>query len=84
MYRYYFIFRSVTSAQRALQILRKKGIEAALTPAPGVNHSNGCGHAILVNSPWNVPASAALRSVGHVPVRVLRSIGSAAFEEVAF
>ena len=84
MYRYYFIFHSVTSAQRALHLLRGKGIEAVLAPAPGMHLTNGCGHAIQVKSPWKKPASAVLRADGLIPLRVLRAISDGTFEEVPF
>ena len=81
MYRYYFIFRSLMDAQRALRLLRETGIEAILTSAPGLDPHGGCTHAVQVKELWKRTASTALEKAGITPVRVLRVSNNSVLEE---
>lgn len=48
MYDYYFTFRSMTQAQRAVSALRQTGIFAALIRTPRAISTKGCGYSIQV------------------------------------
>jgi len=82
MYRYYFIFRSITSAQFALTLMHRRGIEAVLSTAPGLFFSNGCSHAVQVQEKWWIRAVSELRKAGIAPQRSVRSKDGISFEEV--
>ena len=61
---YYFTYRSVTSAQRALRALTDAGIPAQLRRTPGPLAKNGCGYCLRVPSRRIVQAAQALRTSG--------------------
>lgn len=48
MYDFYFTFRSMTQAQRAVSALRQAGIVAAMVRTPRAISPKGCGYSIQV------------------------------------
>ena len=61
---YYFTYRSVTQAQRALRALTDAGIPAQLRRTPGSLAKNGCGYCLRVTPRRIVQAADALRGTG--------------------
>ena len=61
---YYFTFRSVTRAQRALRALTDARIPAELRRTPGPLAKNGCGYCLRVSPRWIAQAAEALRESG--------------------
>ncbi len=61
---YYFTYRSVTLAQRALRTLTEAGIPARLRRTPGALARNGCGYCLQVSPRWSGAAAQALRDTG--------------------
>ena len=61
---YYFSFRSVTPAQKALRILTDAGIPASLGRAPAALAENGCGYCLRVDDARGPAAARALRGTG--------------------
>ena len=61
---YYFTYRSVTAAQRALGALTDAGIPAQLTRTPGPLAKNGCGYCLRLSPRWLSAAAEALRGSG--------------------
>lgn len=49
MYNYYFTFRSMTQAQRAVSTLRQAGVFSTLLRTPRAISTKGCGYSIQVN-----------------------------------
>ncbi len=62
MYQYYFTFRSMTQAQRAVGLLRQAGIFPTLLRTPRAISSQGCGYSILVRGEEVYQTAAALRA----------------------
>lgn len=48
MYDYYFTFRSMTQAQRAVGVLQQVAVYATLTRTPRAISPQGCGYAVKV------------------------------------
>lgn len=48
MYDYYFTFRSMTQAQRAVSVLRQAGISPTLIRTPRAISTKGCGYSVKV------------------------------------
>lgn len=61
---YYFTYRSVTSAQRALRSLTDAGIPTQLRRTPGPLAKNGCGYCLRVSAGRIAQAAQALRGSG--------------------
>ena len=61
---YYFTYRSVTLAQRALRALTDAGIPARLRRTPGPLAKNGCGYCLQVSSGRAGAAAETLRGTG--------------------
>lgn len=61
---YYFIFRSITGAQRGSNALSRSGIFGRMLRAPTFLSIKGCGYALRVRSSEAVLAAAALRQNG--------------------
>ncbi|MBQ7565920.1 MAG: DUF3343 domain-containing protein [Oscillospiraceae bacterium] len=59
---YYFTFRSITGAQRAMRALEQTGLRATLLRAPKMFSAKGCGYALKVRPDRAAAASAAFRS----------------------
>ena len=53
MHEYYFTFRSITTAQRARELLRRQKLPGVLLRTPKAMAVQGCGHSL------RVPAGAA-------------------------
>ncbi len=77
---YYFSFRSVTAAQKALRTLTDAGIPASMGRTPGALAKNGCGYCLRVAERWGPGAARALRDsdVGRCWLRT-----GSGFEEVS-
>ena len=54
MHEYYFTFRSITTAQRARELLRRQKLPGVLLRTPKAMALQGCGHSL------RVPAGAAM------------------------
>lgn len=61
---YYFTYRSVTLAQRALRALTDAGIPARLRRTPGPLAKNGCGYCLQVSPGRAGAAAETLRGTG--------------------
>ena len=61
---YYFSFRSVTPAQKALRLLTDAGIPASLGRAPAALADNGCGYCLRVSESRAPEAARMLRGAG--------------------
>ena len=61
---YYFSFRSVTAAQRALRTLTEAGLPASLGRTPGPLAKNGCGYCLRLHERWAPTAAKLLRGAG--------------------
>lgn len=65
---YYFTFRSVTGAQRAMRALEQTGLRATLLRSPGFLSMKGCGYALKVRPEYAAAAAAAFRNFS-IPVQ---------------
>ena len=69
---YYFTYRSVTPAQRALRTLTESGVPARLRRTPGALAKNGCGYCLQVSPDRAGAAAKILRGAGVQGVWVRR------------
>ena len=67
---YFFTFRSITGAQRAMQALARNGLRASLLRSPKALSMKGCGYALKVRPDRAAAAAAAFRQYG-VPVQAV-------------
>lgn len=72
MNQYYVNFRSVTTGQKAIQILQKAGITARLLRTPKDMAKEGCGYSVRVNEQTYTVAVGVLRSSGVAYSKVFR------------
>lgn len=75
-------FRSVTPAQRAQSLLRRRGIGAELQRTPKWMEEKGCGYSLRLHRTEAVAAVAALDAQGIAYRKVYLSNGEEAFEEM--
>ena len=61
MYEYYFVFRSVTRAQRGVLALQTQGVSASLVPVARTLLPTGCGYAVKVKAADAYQAAAYFR-----------------------
>ena len=64
MYEEYLTFRSLTAAQRALEVFRREGFRAELTRTPAVLSTRGCGYGLRMNGVDLTRAALTLRLWG--------------------
>ena len=65
MFSYYFTFRSVTGAQRAMRALELSGLRGMLLRSPKMLSQKGCGYAVRVRDPRAAAASFADNRVAY-------------------
>lgn len=82
MYAYYFVFRSITSAQRAAIILKQDGFYPALINTPGSMSPYGCGYALRLKGMDGYAAAQTLRRRNIEYQRVFRMVDGGLPEEV--
>lgn len=59
---YYFTFRSITGAQRAMRALEQAGLQATLLRSPKFLSMKGCGYALKIRPEYGAGAAAAFRA----------------------
>ena len=82
MYDYYFVFRSLTAAQKAINLLKEKAIRAALVNTPGNLSSRGCSYAVKIKSSEAYAAAGYLRRKGGEYERIYTVLPGRPPEEV--
>ena len=76
MEEYLLTARSVTHAQRMMQVLAQNGYHAAMGRSPVGLTGSGCGYVLRMPASGAPEAAALLRSLGIGPLRVFRRQGS--------
>ena len=82
MYAYYFVFRSLTGAQRASIILKQEGFHPMLINAPASMSPYGCGYAVRLKGADGYRAAQLMHSRAIDYLRVYRMLNNDSPEEV--
>lgn len=82
MYDYYFTFRAILAAQKAIHALQNRGIRVSLIRSPKLTASTGCGYAIRVRQQNGEQAAAILRLSGIQFQKIFLSDTNGDFTEV--
>lgn len=82
MKEYYFTFRSLTLAQRALAFVLQRGERAKLIRAPKLISSYGCSYAVLLTTVSAGMTAAAMQISGFGPDRIFRISAAGHAEEI--
>lgn len=83
MYEDYFTFRSLTTAERGMQVLQRSRIPAQLTRTPSALQEQGCGFCIRVQAPSENAANWQLQH-NHAPYsRHFRLYDNGSWEEIS-
>lgn len=84
MYEYYFTFRSMTGAQKAMLALRDHGIPSVFLRAPKRISDLGCGYAVKLPAEDGRSAAAVLRREDISYERWVRVFPDGSVEEARF
>jgi hypothetical protein len=82
MYEYFFTFRSITLAQRAVRVLDKAGLFGTLLRTPKQIQQQGCGYSVRVRSGIFPETRAELRREAVPFSRIYVRRGGGKWEEV--
>lgn len=82
MNNYYFLFRSVTEAQKAMFLLKNHGIKATATGSTGILEGTGCVHTVKIAAPDFKLSLQLLRKNGIFFENIYRMAHNGRWEEV--